>query len=84
MEFGHVKFIKPQAPELIPWVKGYYIHVDLTPDFESRVTFYQNITTTISIYRNSRTSGEGRLRRQHYEEGAGFSAVLAGLVDKYQ
>ncbi|MEO1449723.1 MAG: helix-turn-helix domain-containing protein [Bacteroidota bacterium] len=65
-------------------MKGYYVHVDKAPNFEAKVTFYQNITTTISIYRDSTTSGTGRIRVQRHQAGKGFSAVLAGLVDKYQ
>ena len=84
MNIGQVKFIRPRHPLLTRWVKGYYIHTATAPDFYARVTFYQNITTTISIYRDTATSSEGRLRRQHFREGSGFSALLVGLVDKYQ
>lgn len=84
MEIGHVKFIRPQSPLLRKWIKGYYVHSSDDPNFYSKVTFYQNITTTISIYKDSVTSAEGRNRKQHYKKGNGFHSLLVGLVDKYQ
>ncbi len=84
MNIGHVKFIQPNHPTTKKWIKGYYIHSSPDPDFYTRLTFFQNITTTISIYRDSSTTSEGRLRRQQHQVGSGFSALLVGLVDKYQ
>lgn len=84
MDVGHVKFIRPRAPLLAPYIKGYYVHSSADPNFHTELTFYQNITTTISIYRDSVTTSEGRRRYQTYQADKGFSAVLVGLVDKYQ
>lgn len=84
MDFGHVKFIRPKHLKLDKLVKGYYVHVSDKPDFYSRLTFYQNITTTISIYKDSETNSENRLRKQSYKQDNGFRSLLVGLVDKYQ
>lgn len=84
MEIGHVKFIRPKHKELLKLIKGYYVHTASEPGFFSKVTFYQNITTTISVYKDSQTSSEGRLRKQHYKKNNGFTSLLVGLVDKYQ
>ncbi|MET1258299.1 AraC family transcriptional regulator [Flagellimonas sp. DF-77] len=84
MDFGQVEFTPPEDPRLIPWIKGYYIHADTDPEFHTKVTFYQNITTTLSIYKDSITRSAGRYRQQHYSKGAGFTTLLVGLVDKYQ
>ena len=84
MNIGHVKFIKPQHPLLAPLIKGYYVHTAEEFDFYSKVTFYQNITTTISVYKHTQTSAEGRERQQHYSQENAYTALLVGLVDKYQ
>jgi len=84
LEIGNVKFVRPKSHLLRKWIKGYYIHRADAVDFYSKVTFYQNITTTISIYRNSITTSNGRSRYQHFKEGEGFTSLLVGLVDKYQ
>lgn len=84
MNIGHVKFVRPNHPKLMPLIKGYYVHSSNDPDFYSKVTFYQNITTTISIYKNSKTSFEGRLRKQYFKKNCGYHSLLVGLVDKYQ
>ncbi len=84
MDFGQVKFIKPQKPELEKLIKGYYVHKSGEADFYAKVTFYQNITTTISIYHDSVTTANGRQRQQHHQKNAGFNSLLVGQVDKYQ
>ena len=84
IDLGQVNFIKPKHPVLAKWIKGYYTHYADDQEFYSRLTFFQNVTTTISIYQDSITSSTGRIRRQQYKENSGFSAVLVGLVDKYQ
>lgn len=84
MNIGHVKFIRPKNKELAKLIKGYYVHAAADPNFYSKVTFYQNITTTISVYKDSVTSSEGRLRKQHFKRDKGFTSLLVGLVDKYQ
>ncbi len=84
MEIGHVKFIRPAIPLLQKWIKGYYVHASPDANFYSKVTFYQNITTTISIYRNSVTTAKGRYRTQHFERNNRYTQLLVGLVDKYQ
>jgi len=84
MDKGLVKFIRPKHPELQKYIKGYYLHKALKPDFNSFITFYQNITTTISIYRNTQMESDGRRRVHTYKEGTGFTSLLAGKVDKYQ
>lgn len=84
MEIGHVKFIRPKNQELAKLIKGYYVHSASDSDFFSKVTFYQNITTTISVYKDSITSSEGRLRKQHFKKDKGFTSLLVGHVDKYQ
>jgi hypothetical protein len=56
----------------------------MAPDFYSKVTFYQNITTTISVYLNSTTRSKGRLRKQLFEDNNQFTLILVGLVDKFQ
>lgn len=84
MEIGHVKFIRPKNPILTKWIKGYYVHASEDLDFYSKVTFYQNITTTISVYKDSVTSSEGRYRKQHYQKNGSYSQLLVGLVEKYQ
>ena len=84
MDIGHVKFIKPKHPLLQKWIKGYYVHKSLDPSFSSKVTFYQNITTTLSIYKNSYTKSNGRHREQHFKINNEYSCLLVGLVDKYQ
>ncbi len=72
MEIGHVKFIRPANPTLAKWIKGYYVHAAEDPNFYSKVTFYQNITTTISVYKDSLTSAEGRYRKQRYKRIMGI------------
>lgn len=84
MDIGHVKFIRPQNPQLLKWIKGYYVHSSEDAQFYTKLTFYQNITTTISIYKHSVTTSQGRKRKQHFKENTGFSSLLVGLVDKYQ
>jgi AraC-like DNA-binding protein len=84
MKIGHVKFIRPKHKEVHKLIKGYYVHSAADPDFYAKVTFYQNITTTISVYKDSQTSSIGRLRKQHYKKDTGFNSLLVGLVDKYQ
>lgn len=84
MEIGHVKFIRPKDPKLLSLIKGYYVHSSQDPNFYSKITFYQNITTTISIYKNSITSSQGRLRTQRFDKNQEYTSVLVGLVDKYQ
>ncbi|MEM9051061.1 MAG: helix-turn-helix domain-containing protein [Bacteroidota bacterium] len=84
MSVGYLKFLPPENPLLKRWIKGYYVQKSTDPEFHSKITFYQNITTTISIYKDSLTESEGRLRRQTHAAGAGYHAVLVGLVDKYQ
>ncbi|MEL7118690.1 MAG: helix-turn-helix domain-containing protein [Bacteroidota bacterium] len=84
MNIGHVKFIQPNHPILRKWIKGYYVHQSEDQNFHTKLTFYQNITTTISIYKDSITTSDGRYRKQTYEAGEGYSKLLAGLVDKYQ
>ncbi|MEO1625638.1 MAG: helix-turn-helix domain-containing protein [Bacteroidota bacterium] len=84
MDIGYLKFIRPKAPQLQALIKGYYVHTATEADFFAKITFYQNITTTISIYRDSVVSSEGRLRRQHHQKNTGFLSLLVGLVDKYQ
>ncbi|MFT5617217.1 MAG: hypothetical protein ACI85I_000433 [Arenicella sp.] len=79
MGVGYIKFIRPKNPLLQKWIKGYYVHQSFEVDFYAKVTFYQNITTTISIYKNSITSSEGRLRKQHYQDNGGFKSLLVGL-----
>lgn len=68
MEVGHIKFIRPRNPQLDKLIKGYYVHTADDPNFFSEITFYQNVTTTISTYRDSETSSEGRLRRQRFNK----------------
>ncbi|MEN0006562.1 MAG: DUF6597 domain-containing transcriptional factor, partial [Bacteroidota bacterium] len=84
MNFGYVKFIRPQHPTLRQWIKGYYVQQSNQEDFHTSLTFYQNITTTISVYKDSATTSSGRYRQQRFQAGKGFSALLVGLVDKYQ
>ena len=84
MEIGDVKFIKPKDPLLSRWIKGYYVQVSRKSDFHSKVTFFQNITTTISIYKNSVSTLDGRYRREDHKIDSGFKSILVGLVDKYQ
>lgn len=84
MDPGYIKFIKPKHPTLIKWIKGYYVHTASEVDFYAKITFYQNITTTISTYRDTVTSSAGRLRQQRFKANQGFTVLLAGLVDKYQ
>ena len=84
MEIGHLKFIKPKDSRLSSLIKGYYIHSSCDPNFYSKITFYQNITTTISIYKNSKTSSQGRQRKQHFYDDNTYKSILVGLVDKYQ
>lgn len=84
MDKGQVKFIKPKDPKLASLIKGYYIHKSSDPDFSTKVTFFQNITTTISIYHDSVISSNGRVRKQTYKKGTPYKSVLVGLVDKYQ
>jgi AraC-like DNA-binding protein len=84
MEIGHVKFIRPKDPKLSSLIKGYYVHSSSDINFYSKITFYQNITTTISIYKNSKTSSQERLRMQHHNNSNAFTSLLVGLVDKYQ
>lgn len=84
MNIGHVKFIRPKNKALAKLIKGYYVHTAANPNFYSKVTFYQNITTTISVYKDSVTSSKGRLRKQHFKRDKGFTSLLVGLVDKYQ
>lgn len=84
MDIGHIKFIAPEHPKIKKWIKGYYVHSSESPNFHSKVTFYQNITTTISIYKNSKTSSKDRFRKQHFKKDNGFTTLLVGLVDKYQ
>lgn len=84
MDLGYVKFISPRNPALAKYIKGYYVHSCKDENFYTKLTFYQNITTTISIYKDSKTTSKGRLRKQSHTKNLGFSTVLAGLVDKYQ
>lgn len=84
MDKGQVKFIRPKHPELQKYIKGYYLHKALRSDFNSFITFYQNITTTISIYKNTHMESDGRRRAHTYKEGTGFTSLLVGKVDKYQ
>jgi len=84
MDKGQVKFIKPAKQKLGHLIKGYYIHRSEKPNFEAEVTFFQNITTTISIYHDSEISSEGRQRKQKFKRGEGYKSMLVGLVDKYQ
>ena len=79
-----MRFIKPKHPLLLDLIKGYYVHVSEDKDFYSKVTFYQNITTTISIYKDSKSIINGRHRAEHYQKDAGFKSILVGLVDRYQ
>lgn len=84
MDIGHVRFIKPKHPLLVDLIKGYYVHVSTAQDFHSKVTFYQNITTTISIYKDCISKINGRYRAEHNKAGLGYKSVLVGLVDRYQ
>ncbi|MEM9936784.1 MAG: helix-turn-helix domain-containing protein [Bacteroidota bacterium] len=84
MDVGLVKFLPPKDPFLTKYIKGYYVHTSPEIDFHGKVTFYQNITSTISIYKDSVVSGAGRYRTQTYQENAGFLSILAGKVDRYQ
>ncbi|MBX2816851.1 MAG: helix-turn-helix domain-containing protein [Saprospiraceae bacterium] len=81
---GHVKFIRPLLPHLRPWIKGYYVHGSEDPDFSGKLTFYQNITTTLSIYLDSVTTSNNRQRSQRHQANKGFHCLLVGLVDRYQ
>ncbi len=65
-------------------IKGYYIQVSYDPDFYSKITFYQNITTTISIYKDSVSTIDERLRQEHHKRDNGYKSILVGLVDGYQ
>lgn len=84
MDVGYVKFIPCGNSALSGYIKGYYVHSCMEEGFYTKLTFYQDISTTISIYKDSETTSEGRLRIQTYKKDKGFSTVLAGLVDKYQ
>jgi len=84
MDKAQVKFIPSGDPELRKFVKGYYIHKGEAEDFHSFVTFYQNITTCLSIYKDSELQGEGRRRLMKAKQDAGFMVLLTGKVDKYQ
>lgn len=79
-----MRFIKPKHPLLVDLIKGYYVHIATAPDFYSKVTFYQNITTTISIYKDSDSTIKDRHRKEHHRKGVGFKSILVGLVDSYQ
>lgn len=84
MDKGLVKFIRPKSPELQKYIKGYYLHKATKPDFNSFITFYQNITSTISIYRNTHFVHEGRRRTHNYHKDSGFTSLFVAKVDKYQ
>jgi len=84
MSVGHVKFIPPLNKDLKDLIKGYYIHISDENDFYSSITFYQNVTTTISVYQNSQTESDGRLRKQIYHPNSGYHSILVGQVDKFQ
>lgn len=84
MNIGHVKFIRPESPLLQKWIKGYYVHQADEKNFFTKLTFYQNITSTISIYKDTSTTSKGRHRKQTFQKDAGYSSLLVGLVDKYQ
>lgn len=84
MDNALVKFIPSGDPKLRKYVKGYYIHRSEALDFHSFVTFYQNITTCLSIYKDAELEGEGRRRIMKAKQGTGFMVLLTGKVDKYQ
>ncbi|MEM6803530.1 MAG: helix-turn-helix domain-containing protein [Bacteroidota bacterium] len=84
MDKAQVKFIPSAYPTLRKYVKGYYIHKGENADFHSFVTFYQNITTCLSIYKDAKLEGEGRRRKMIADKDAGFMVLLTGKVDKYQ
>lgn len=84
MDKAQVKFISSGDPDLRKFVKGYYIHKGEAEDFHSFITFYQNITTCLSIYKDAELEGEGRRRLMRAKKDAGFMVLLTGKVDKYQ
>ncbi len=84
MHLGDIKFFKPHDRRLQSLIKGYCIHSSDDPDFDLKIRFYQNTTNTISIYKDSVTSGCGKNRVQTHQPNSGLNTQLVGLIDGYQ
>ncbi|MEO0471388.1 MAG: helix-turn-helix domain-containing protein [Bacteroidota bacterium] len=84
MEQPHIQFIRPHHPALKEYIKGYYVHQSLSKDFRQDISFFQNHTTCISIYHDSRYESTGRRRKMYAAPGTGFLSLLVGNVQGYQ
>lgn len=84
MNVGKVKFIRPKNPHLLQYIKGYYVHTADDIDFHTQISFYQNITTTISIYQDTTLSFDGEKCIQTHTPNNGFSAFLVVKVNRHQ
>lgn len=84
MHAGYVKFIRPKSPQLQQYIKGYYTHQADTPDFHTQIAFYQNVTSTISIYEDTQLSFEGEKVIQTHQKDTGFSTYFVAKANRYQ
>ncbi len=84
MDIGTVKFIRPQDEFLQKYIKGYYMHRSTDPGFDKTVYFYQNITSTINIYRDTQVTLHDDFWAYHHTPGSGFNARVVVKVKGYQ
>ncbi|MEL6537491.1 MAG: helix-turn-helix domain-containing protein [Bacteroidota bacterium] len=81
---GTVSFIPPGDASLRPFVKGYYFHYAREADFRGHLAFYQNITSTITIYRNTVMWEEDGKWYHRPAEQPGLYSYMAAKVNKVQ
>jgi len=84
MDAGLVKFIRPKSPQLQQYIKGYYTHRAESSNFQTQIAFYQNVTSTISIYEDTKLTFEGEKVIQTHLKNAGFSAYFVAKANRYQ
>ncbi|HAP63611.1 MAG TPA: hypothetical protein DCR93_30350 [Cytophagales bacterium] len=81
---GTVSFIPPGEKSLLPFVKGYYYHFAKESDFTGHLAFYQNVTSTITVYRNTvMWEEDGKWYHQPADQPALYG-YLAAKVNKVQ
>jgi len=84
MDIGTVKFIRPKSEFLQQYIKGYYMHRSTDSAFNKTVYFYQNITSTINIYRDTKVSLHDDFWAYHHVPNTGFNARMVVKIKGYQ
>ena len=84
MEIGTVAFIKPAQSWLQQYIKGYYIHQSDDPHFHAKITFFQNVTSSISIYLDTDFAAKGQDWVRTHAPGKGFTTTFVCKVPNKQ